>query len=187
MQFIQFLGSEQVRTIAHVGAHYGEELATYQALSPQRIVWIEADPGCFEKLKAVVTAHGSDQVNNICINALVTDQDDETRDFFVFSNEGGSSSIYHATKELEKTWDDLRETGETLTLQTARLDSILRKVEISPEHVDVLVIDIQGAEMLCLAGAGEYLNSVKLLELEVSQEEIYKGGVLFRDKINRSH
>ncbi|MEM9771946.1 MAG: FkbM family methyltransferase, partial [Cyanobacteria bacterium P01_D01_bin.73] len=64
---------------------------------------------------------------------------------------------------------------------TARLDTTLGKVGLQPSQLDVLVIDVQGAEILCLEGAGAYLGSVKFLELEVSQEEIYEGGALFRD------
>ena len=181
MRFINFIGSEEIRSIVHVGAHSGEEILNYQSLSPQIIVWVEADPNCFSKLLATVNQQGQPDIRNICINALVTDKDDQVCDFFLFNNDGASSSIYRSTDILRQTCGDVRETGETLTLKTARLETVLRKIGLAPNGLDVLVLDVQGAEMLCLLGAGDYLKFVKFLEVEVSQQALYEGGALFHE------
>jgi hypothetical protein len=44
--------------------------------------------------------------------------------------------------------------------------------------VDVLIVDIQGAELLALRGAGEFLSHVRYLEVELSKESIYEGAPL---------
>lgn len=46
------------------------------------------------------------------------------------------------------------------------------------DNIDALVIDVQGAELKVLMGAPLTLEKVKILELEVSSEEIYTDGVL---------
>ncbi|MGD1851454.1 MAG: FkbM family methyltransferase [Cyanophyceae cyanobacterium] len=181
ISFADFLGAESVRSIVHVGAHYGQEIHRNQRLSPNLIVWVEADPKCFKTLTETVAKNELPGTRNICINALVTDSDDEVCNFFVFSNDGASSSIYNSTNTLRDHFSDVHETGETLQLQTARLDTILQGVGLALGELDVLVVDVQGAEMLCLKGAGDYLGSVKFLEVEVSQEALYKDGALFND------
>ncbi|MGD1939402.1 MAG: FkbM family methyltransferase [Cyanophyceae cyanobacterium] len=184
ISFVDFLGSESVRSVVHVGAHHGQEIYQYQSLSPNLIVWVEADPKCFEILEKTVAESEVEGTRNVCVNALVTDSDDEVCSFFVFSNDGASSSIYHSTNTLRDTFSDVHETGETLQLKTARLDTILKGVGLPLGGLDVLVVDVQGAEMLCLVGAGDYLDSVKFLEVEVSQEALYEHGALFKEVDN---
>jgi len=49
------------------------------------------------------------------------------------------------------------------------------------EDFDLLVIDVQGAELEVLKGFDGQFQGVKKLEIEVSTAEFYKGGVLFED------
>lgn len=45
----------------------------------------------------------------------------------------------------------------------------------------MMVFDIQGSELLALNGSGEYLEKVKFIEVELSQEAIYAGAPLATD------
>jgi Methyltransferase FkbM domain len=63
----------------------------------------------------------------------------------------------------------------------ANAETALKRAALSPDELDVLVIDIQGAELLCFKGVGAYLDHVIFIEIEVSREEIYEGGVLFSE------
>lgn len=63
----------------------------------------------------------------------------------------------------------------TITLQMTRLDSLY-----TPEAMkdyDHWVIDVQGAELLVLIGAGDLLRYCKTLLVEVSTRQVYEGGV----------
>ena len=62
-----------------------------------------------------------------------------------------------------------------------RLDSIIDKYDIS--KVDIIWMDIQGAELLALKGLGNNLQNVKYIYTEVSHKEIYSGQVMF-DELN---
>ncbi len=46
------------------------------------------------------------------------------------------------------------------TLTSSRLETALDGLGLAPEDVDVMVLDVQGAELLCLKGAGRYLDHV---------------------------
>jgi FkbM family methyltransferase len=167
--------------IIHVGAHVGSELSEYIALHPALLVWVEADPKTFELLKENVGAAGISGIRQIVINALITDEDGVECEFYRFSNAGGSSSIFHETPLLRDTWPGLQETGEVLRLPSRRLETVLAEQKISPGQTDVLVLDLQGAELMALKGAGPFLGSAQFLCVEVSEAEFYLGGALADD------
>jgi FkbM family methyltransferase len=166
-------------TIVHVGANVAEEFNRYQALRPRRIVWVEADAEKLEVVRQKARASGRSCTEHICVEALVTDEDGQEMTFNVFSNAGESSSVFKPTQAFRDVWPDVCETGETRRLTSSRLDTVLQKSSIDARDVDILVIDTQGAELLCLKGAGAYLAHTRFVEVEVSQETIYEGGVLF--------
>jgi FkbM family methyltransferase len=169
------------RVIAHVGAHLAEELADYEAAAPETIVWVEADPEIYDRLLAIVEAGKSPTIRHICINALITDAAGEEVGFHRFSNDGHSSSIVRAAENLHLNWPDVHEVGQELLLRSDTLANVLAGSGIAPERLDVLVLDVQGAELLALKGSGAYLDHVKFLEVEASTIPIYQGAPLLRE------
>ena len=63
-----------------------------------------------------------------------------------------------------------------------RLDSVMDKYCIS--KVDILWMDLQGAELLALNGLGNHLQNVKYIHTEVSYKEMYSGQVMFGELHN---
>lgn len=62
-----------------------------------------------------------------------------------------------------------------------RLDSVMMKYNIP--KVDIIWMDLQGAELLALKGLGDYINNLKYMHTEVSFREIYSGQVMY-DELN---
>ena len=62
-----------------------------------------------------------------------------------------------------------------------RLDSVIHKYNI--KNVDIIWMDLQGAELLALKGLGNLLKQVKYMHIEVSHGEMYSGQVMF-DELN---
>jgi FkbM family methyltransferase len=166
--------------IVHVGAHRAEELEAYLSLRPDLVVWIEADPDLVGATKARVTST-EDKPKQLVIQALIADEDDRRMEFNRFSNDGGSSSLFRSNETLRARFPGVRETGEVLSLRSRRLDTTLREAGIAPSDIDVLVLDIQGAELMALRGAGEYLKAASFVESEVSTQEIYRDAPLGRE------
>ena len=63
-----------------------------------------------------------------------------------------------------------------------RLDSVMDKYDIS--KVDIIWMDLQGAELLALKGLGNHLQNVKYIHTEVSYKEMYSGQVMFEELNN---
>jgi FkbM family methyltransferase len=180
------------KTIVHVGAHYGQEAERYQNMLASRVIWIEASPETFARLEGnidLVRRKGrgwlgqlfrADKTEHICINALIGDQNDKQMEFNVYNNGGQASSVFKINRAL-KEYDFLQESGERLVLPLRTLDQALEDSGITPEEVDILVLDTQGAELMCLKGARRILTSVKYIETEVSTKPVYEGGVLLSE------
>ena len=74
------------------------------------------------------------------------------------------------------TWIVGKETVEAITL-----DDWCAKAGVQPRRVDVVKLDVQGAELRALYGARSLLRTVKAILLEVSFVPIYKDGPLFAE------
>ncbi|MEM9342526.1 MAG: FkbM family methyltransferase [Pseudomonadota bacterium] len=180
-------------TVVHVGAHTGEEAAQYAFWGATRVIWVEADPNLIPRLTAHLDAQaqtpqawlarltGAPRTQHTVLHALVADSDDVEMEFHLFANDGASNSIFRKGSASDERFPWLEETGEVLTLRSRRLDSLLEENGIAPEEVDVLALDIQGAELLCLKGAPRLVGALKYLETEIAKVPYYDGGVLFDD------
>lgn len=158
--------------VLHVGAHYGQEAERYDRLNLP-VMWVEADP---EKHSVLLERLAPFPLQQSKLG-LVGRENREAVDFFVANNDGGSSSIYPflegGTEEHK-----IGMTGST-KLPMVRLDTLFSDNEI--EGLSHWVLDVQGAELEALVGAGSYLAQCHTLEIEVSLREVYEGGVRFAE------
>lgn len=161
----------QSHGVLHLGAHEGQEARTYgRLLKP--VIWIEAIPLYFQKLQENIKPFD----NQTALNALLDSQCHSSRDFFITSNNGESSSIYPLAGN--EYWLGL-ENSEVCKLPSVRLDCIFSPLEI--QQFDYWIVDVQGAELEVLKGAGDLLNYCKYLQVEISQEIFYEGGAQFQE------
>ncbi len=101
--------------------------------------------------------------------------------FYLFANEGASNSLFTKHPDVDARLDWLKETGEVLQLKMRTLDALLAENNISPDSIDFLAMDIQGAELMCLKGATQVLKNLRYIETEISKTPIYGGGVLLEE------
>jgi len=87
----------------------------------------------------------------------------------------GASSIFKSNGNytIEKYVQD------EITTNCHRLDSVMNKYSIP--KVDIIWMDLQGAELLALKGLGNYLENVKYIQTEVSHIEMYSEQVMYND------
>ena len=156
------------RAIIHVGANDGRERDLY-ARHSLSVLWIEAIPQVFQ----ILEKHLRGYQNQSAINALLTDTEGKAYDFKVSNNAGHSSSIYElgGHKEL---WPDVSYTS-TIQLFSKTLAGVLRDAGRSMADFDALILDVQGAELLVLSGAGEALTKLRFIKAEASDFEAYLG------------
>ncbi len=60
-----------------------------------------------------------------------------------------------------------------------RLDSVMKTFNIP--RVDIIWMDLQGAELLALKGLDKYIDTVQYIHTEVSYKEMYTGQVMFEE------
>lgn len=165
--------------VLHLGAHLGQEAQTYSEAN-KNVVWVEALPSVCSELTKKLTQFPGQRA--LC--ALLDKVNGFQREFKISNNAGGvSSSIYefgeygNGAKSL---WPELNLCMlSSITLPTTRLDSLLEQNNIDCPNFDFWVIDLQGAELLALEGAGRCINDCKAIYIEVSKVEVYQGGVLW--------
>ncbi len=158
--------------ILYVGAHHAEENAEYREISLQgsgKIFWVEAQRELVELIKQKL-----DMTKNKVICAVVWGQDDIE---FVFNItfKTASSSLFdfgtHAEQYPEITVTEKRK------VRTVRLDSILK----NEDFFQLVVLDIQGAELQALKGLGDFVLQVNWIFTEVSKSPLYKNSPLVGD------
>jgi FkbM family methyltransferase len=162
----------QSRGVLHIGAHLGQESEDY-AIRGKPVMWVEADPMTFLELNKNISQHKNQSAYNIVLG----DQKREI-EFFRASNGLASSSIFSFSKNSFKNVT----TSEVLLLPMSRLDTNFTTDEL--ENFDHWVIDVQGAELLVLKGAGQLLSICRTLFIECSKSEYYNGGVQWNELQN---
>ena len=173
-QFVTKLENEFIkksRGILHIGAHLGQEGDRYFQYRT-KVIWIEAIPSVYEELRENISGFQNQEA--LC--ALLGDENNVTIDFNLSSNSLASSSIFNFGNDFG--FKNLQMQSKISLLMT-RLDSIFSTETITDyEH---WVIDVQGAELLVLKGAGSLLANCKSLLVEVSTRQVYNGGALWHE------
>ena len=102
---------------------------------------------------------------------------DKTRTTWKDGNPGASSLFKsNGTYKIEEYVQDEIETN------CHRLDTVMEQYNIP--QVDIIWMDLQGAELLALKGLGDKLTSVEYIYIEVSHREIYTGQVMYKELDN---
>lgn len=155
--------------VLHIGASTGQEAAAYYSNGIKRSIWVEAIPDVYDKL----CVHLAQYPDAIPINACISDQDGQEKDFHISSNDGESSSLlefaYHSIMHPDVTKVD------TIQVITRRMDTILDQIlRTDLTNYPFLNIDLQGSELAALKSLGGHLRKVQYAYIEVNQKEVYK-------------
>ena len=157
--------------IFDVGAHVGQTAARYRELFPRaQIHCFEPSGAAFERLQALVdgddrtTAHRlalSDTEGAVTLHANAFD---------------ATNSLLATDARGAAYWGQgLLETAERVEAQASTVDAFCRGWGI--EHIDILKLDVQGAEYLVLQGAADMLRAgaVSLVYSEIITAPTYQG------------
>lgn len=147
-----------------VGCHKGEILDLMRAAAPAGRHWgFEPIPDLYEALLKKYAG------TNCKISPIA------------LSNEAGQAQFNYVTSNpsysglLRRKYDRPNEADTSITVQTARLDDVLP----ADTAVDLMKIDVEGAEMLVLAGAKETIVRAKpviIFEHGIGASDVYGTG-----------
>lgn len=161
-----------IRGLIHVGANDASEYPYYAAKTRGPLLYVEAIPEIAERVRQRLDPTRPHDIRQ----AAVAETSGETVTFNVASNDGMSSSLLQLGPHAAL-YPDVTFTG-SIEVVTERLDDIVAE---RPEAADynVLVLDVQGAELKVLQGAPTVLKQIDAVVAEISPEPLYEGGCTF--------
>jgi len=152
-----------------VGAHIGYySLKAAPMVGPGgHVLAIEPNPETIRRLRADIRESGASQVT---VEPVACSDSEGMADFFAATRENaGASSLSKANAALAGP------IARTYRVRTRRLDDIVRESGVT--RVDVIKIDVEGAELLVLKGAGETLDRYHpVVEVELIDEQLASMG-----------
>jgi FkbM family methyltransferase len=153
LEFLQSRGVE-IQHVIDVGAHHGEWCQMFKSVYPDALVHsFEANPLCIPMLQQTCNDF------EIC---LLGDVEGKDVTFYISSSElTTGSSIFREQTQL---FEEGKYT--TMQLRMRTLDNVLNAKPIP--KVDLLKLDVQGAEKLVLMGAEHTLQKTNFVLLEAS-------------------
>lgn len=160
--------------VLQIGANNGQEVKKFTTEGIGYGVFVEPLPKAFEQLKNAVSRNA----DYVAVNALCASESGQEKSFFVSEKAGGSSSMLKPTGHL----DIHPEVGfdNELILRTTTVDDIVKNLRLEGheklvDKLDLLYIDVQGAELDVLKGSEEFLTKAKFVFAEVSHGGLYEG------------
>jgi FkbM family methyltransferase len=158
-----------------------QSIEFYQSFPNAQIYAFECNPNTINMCKENIKNY-TDRIT--LIDGAVTDYDGEITFYPIDQyktqtswNDGnpGASSIFKSNGN----YDIEKYVQYEIKTKCHRLDTIMKLNNI--HKVDIIWMDLQGAELLALKGLGKYLQYVKYIHTEVSHKEIYEGQVMYKE------
>lgn len=153
-----------------VGVCMGNEIPNILKKFPR--VKVDGFECSFRYIERLKKRFGNNPRVNILNYAVSSSIGEQT---FFETNLKGSGSLLQVDKLSQKSYGTSQK--EKFTVETTTLDNFYKN-----KKLDVLWIDVQGAEMFVLDGAKEVLKVVKAIFIEISiKKGLYKNSVLMEE------
>lgn len=154
----------KINKCIHIGAHKCEELSIYttMGLTKDDIIWIDGNDDIIEIAKN----------NNIFIHNFIITDKDYCNVILYKANDTSSSSILDMAKHTD-VYPNISYINN-VSSQSITIDTFFNKHKIKAYEYNFLNIAIQGAELMALKGAINYLKYVDVIYIKVHQIELYK-------------
>lgn len=171
------LPRRKYRFVVDGGANRGSFTDAFLQLhQPERVILIEANAELAEKLRAKYR----DDSRFSVVAAALSDRKGEAA-FEINRGEESSSLLPVNPRNSEWFGRDLS-VAKTIRVPTMTLPDLLEEQGL--DSVDLLKLDLQGAERLVLTGAEAVLERISVIYTEVFFEELYAGAWLFGEMID---
>jgi len=159
----------QIKGCIHIGAHVGQEYPLYKQFDISNLLFYEALPDNFERLKKTIGTDFLVDARNIALGNTNGTVEMHLED------RGLSSSVLKPKHHLEQ-YPQIK-FEKTETVKITKLDD----EEFDREKYNFINIDVQGYELEVFKGAEETLKHVDLVLTEINKKEMYEGCALVDD------
>ncbi|MBN1130980.1 MAG: FkbM family methyltransferase [Chitinispirillaceae bacterium] len=175
-EMIRRLGKKGAINVFDVGGNLGQSIEGYRALFPAcRITTFEPLPRCFEKLTKKYGGGKGISLENVAL------AEKSGSHVFYATAHHSASSLLPPEEKLRKRSKKRNYEFEKITVPLDTLDGYCARNRIS--SIDILKIDVQGAELRVLKGAKRTLSSgnIGVIYVEIIIADTYNGQSEFID------
>ncbi len=172
--FIRFISDyinfDEIKTIFDIGSRDCLQSLELNKFFPEANIWaFEACPSLIDGCR-INASRGNGKIN--VVPKACSDQNGKISFNVVTNGNIGASSILKTTNVGRAAdWHQAEEIVDAI-----RLDNFCDENNI--ENVDMLWVDVQGAEKIVFDGLGEKLKNVKVINTEVGMHNLYQGSIL---------
>lgn len=182
LELKELLDSNKHLLFMDVGACEGLDSIKYKQLFPNSyLIAFEPVPENFDKIKDNFKTYN---INHVQIEKIALSNENGTTSFNI-------SSGHPENIEREDGWEYGNKQSSMLDphlnvkrapwlkfrtidgIEMRRLDAYCKQNKI--DHIDFIHMDVQGAELKVLEGAGDMLRSIDIIWMEVGNIEMYRG------------
>lgn len=162
------------RYVIDAGANRGAFTDAFLLLHrPERVTLVEAIPELAKNLRARYS--GDPRVSIVA--AALSERNGEAQ--FEINRSEASSSLLPIDPRNSKWFARDLSVARTVRVPTMTLSELMTREGL--QTVDLLKLDLQGAERLVLTGSAEVLDRIQVIYTEVFFESLYAGAWLFWD------
>ncbi|WP_348810503.1 FkbM family methyltransferase [Flavobacterium maritimum] len=161
--------------IFDVGAHDGRSITLYKKhFTASTIFSFEPTPKTYLQLEKTAKKYSNSFVFNIALTSFIGQTE------FYLNNSSLTNSLLKSS-DVENALSKVIETKEKIIVNTNTIDQFC--IENKIERINILKIDVQGADLNVLIGATNMLKEQKidLIFVEVEFIEMYENQPLFHD------
>jgi FkbM family methyltransferase len=173
--WLQERARKRIKGVLHVGAHVGQEAPVYTKIGCDKVIWIEAEPHIYERLKQAIKEFPN-QTAHCCV---ASDVDGRRIKFYLTDDDGQSSSVLSLLPCTKRGEYSPMKLQAVVDLRTTRLDTLMREQKIDASSLNFLSVDVQGYELAVLRGLGNQLSNFDFLCCEVNLGRMYEKSTLF--------
>ncbi len=159
--------------VLHLGAHDGAEAGIYQRCGFRRVIWVEGYPPFFEKLLLHLKQFPGQQAFQV----LISDVEGEEICFNV-ADHAESSTTLSPGKAYHESFPSIQFTRSE-PMRARRLDLFFGEQGIELQGCNVLIVDLEGAELKALRSLGDRLAGFEWVGVEISLAENFASGPSF--------
>jgi FkbM family methyltransferase len=168
-----YIDFDDVNVILDVGSRDGYQSVEFRTWFPKaKVVAFEANPGQLSLCNNVTNGHDIQVVGK-----AVGDFNGKTK-FYTSNNNIGASSLLKINGHPRSAqWPQQEVEVDVIRLDNWCADNSITKV-------DLLWVDVQGAERMVFEGCGDMLKDVKCICTEVELAHMYEGSIL-KDELDK--
>jgi FkbM family methyltransferase len=174
---IKLVNYHNIDTLFDIGANVGQYAIDMRKLGySKKIISFEPLKSAFKELENASLKDNNWIVNNYAIG------NDNIKSVINVAGNSYSSSIFNMLPRHLKSAPESKYIAKE-EIEIKKIDSIFNSF-CNKENNVMIKIDTQGYEKNVIDGANESLNSIKILQLEMSIVSLYENEMLFIDMVN---